>query len=330
MKRSLKNTTLIGLSLAAALVFAGCGKQAGEEADVAATDSANVPAVPTNPARLSKMQEQSSSTPNLSTSIDKGITRLKLGNASGKVFISNDNGMVEIKQGPVKEMEIGMTVDVPNATAEEAKAVAGKTELAVKDGESLRIETRTVPYGKSDRQYPSIQLAITLPEGAEPDLQVELKNGNMLADDVKGPLSLQTLNGNVEVNHAKRNVQIRVMNGNIQVDHVGGPLDIRTANGNLFAKNAGSSVRASTSAGNIRIDSDAVGGDWEVSTVTGKADLSWPAKASTEVEGSTTFGVIRTDLPLTVTDNQATGKMGNGKYRIHVSGMSGLSLMNNY
>lgn len=281
--------------------------------------------------------------------IDKGTTRIKVGDKTKTVSVTNQNGTIEFKQGPVKDVEVQTKVVVQNSTKEEAKVVASKVKLQVKEGTALDIKTSSEPYGKNNMYRPSIHLVITLPQTIKSDLNAVLtngnislskvtsigkikltsQNGNITAKGVSNDISLQTTNGVVQVSDAKKSVRAKVTNGNIVANRISGALHMETTNGNLSSDDAVSSVKAVTMAGNINIESSKVGGDWDVSSTVGNVYLAWPEKATVEVDGTTSFGEIETDLPLTVKKNHVTGKIGSGSYQIQASSMAGLSLMKN-
>ncbi|GGH30968.1 DUF4097 family beta strand repeat-containing protein [Paenibacillus segetis] len=281
--------------------------------------------------------------------IDKGTTRMKVGDKTKTISVMNQNGTIEFKQGSVKDVEVQTKVVVQNATKEEAKVVADKVKLQVKEGTTLDIKTSSEPYGRSNMYRPSIHLTITLPQTMKSDLNAALtngnislskltsigkikltsENGNLTAKGVSNDISLQTTNGVVQVSDAKKSVRAKVTNGNIAANRISGALHMETTNGNLSSDGAVSSIKAVTMAGNINIKSSKIGGDWDVSSTVGNVYLAWPEKAAVEVDGTTSFGVIETDLPLTVKKNHVTGKIGSGSYQIHASSMAGLSLMKN-
>lgn len=282
-------------------------------------------------------------------SFDKGTTSIHVTNNTKSVDIKNPNGTIEFKQGSGSDIEIHTTVDIDQAGEKEAQAVAEKTELRVKEGAALKIETYTERYGVRRHKEASIHLTVTLPKTMTADLQADVSNGsisfseilsigavkltsangNLIAEGIGNDISLQSDNGTIEVSDAKRAVQASVMNGNIEANRITGPLDMKTMNGNASAREVGSTVQAVTSTGNIVIQSGKVGGNWKASSNVGNVELAWPDSAGVKVDGKTEFGQPETDFPLTVKNNQVSGTIGKGTYRIEASSMAGLSLMKN-
>lgn len=278
------------------------------------------------------------------SSIDKDMTTININDKTKTLSIENRNGSIDIKQGSGKDIEVKSTIIVDHATNEEALEIASKTKLQVNEGSTLEIKTYSEPYGASNNHYPSIHLAITIPEIKDTNLQVNQKNGNLSLSHVTsiGKIKLSTKNGSIDavgignevvletvngvivVSEAKKSVQATVTNGNIQADQIVGPLEMNTTNGNLSSTMASSSIKASSVAGNITIDSDTVGGDWDINSNAGNVEIHWPEEAHVEVDGKTDFGVIQTDFPLTVKPNHVTGKIGDGTYKIQATSLVGL------
>lgn len=283
-------------------------------------------------------------------SFDKGTTRLNLGNKTTTISVANRDGTIEFKQGDVKDIEVHMKVEVNHATKQEAKVVASKTKLQVKEGKTLDIGVYSASYGKGKIFSPSVHLTITLPRKVNSDLHAEIKNGNIslskvtgtgkiklgsqngniIAKEIGNDISLHTIDGIVYVSDAKKSVNATVTNGDIEANRISGALHMETMNGDLTSKDALSSIKATTISGFITIKSSKVGGDWDVSSTEGDVALAWPEKAGVQVNGTTSFGEIETNFPLTILNSSVTGKIGSGSYHIRASSEAGLlSLMKN-
>lgn len=278
-------------------------------------------------------------------SFDKGTTRVNVPPGTQSVSITNTNGTIDIKEGNVKDIEIHMTVDVDQASKEEAKRVADKTGMRVGKGAKLEIKTYSEPYGNV--HYPSIDLTVTLPQKMKADLEVKEENGNLTlsklsntgkiklstvngdleASGIKSDISLHLVNGNVNVSDAAASVKVSLTNGNVEADQISGPLEMKITNGDLTARNALSTIEAAAVNGSVDIATKKVGGNWKVSTMFGEVELAWPENADVQVDAKAAYGEIETDFPLTVKNNKATGKIGKGTYRIDVQSMAELSLL---
>ncbi|WP_150269890.1 DUF4097 family beta strand repeat-containing protein [Paenibacillus tepidiphilus] len=337
MKNKLK-VVLAGVGLVAGVVAAGCGN-AGPAQARHLIESDAVAAEPV-------LGEGVATAAGIS--FDLGTTRIKPGSGTQTVRIANVNGTIDIKQGGGRELEVHTEVIVKNLGKEEAKAVAEQAGLNVEEGKVLDLEAYSEPYTAGAMHgNPSIHLTVTLPKGLSSRLEAKLTNGNIDLSKVTGtgPIELETVNGNVNVqqvdgavtletnngeisvSEAKGAVRASLVNGNIEAGRIGGALELEATNGNLSVEEAASSIEAHTVTGNVEVESAKVGGDWKVSTTVGNVDLALPEKANVQVDGKTMFAKPKTDLPLTVSLNRISGKLGKGTYLIDAASMAGLSLM---
>ncbi|WP_151733498.1 DUF4097 family beta strand repeat-containing protein [Paenibacillus tengchongensis] len=335
MKKKLK-AMLAGMGLGVA-VMAGCSEggpalaQQLDESDFAAAEPALGEGVVTGSG----------------ISFDLGTTRVQPDSGTKTVKITNVNGTIDITQGSGKNLEIHTEVVVKNLGKEEAKAVAEQAGLNVEEGTVLSLEAYSEPYtAGAIHGNPSIHLTITLPKGLGSGLEAKLTNGNIDLSQVTGTgtieletvngsvsvqqvdsaVILETNNGEISVSDAKGKVRASLVNGSIDAERIGGELELEATNGNLSVEEAASSIEAHTVTGNVEVESAKVGGDWTVSTTVGDVDLRLPEKADVEVDGKTMFAKPKTDLPLTVSLNRITGKLGKGTYLIDAGSMAGLSL----
>ncbi|WP_019914695.1 DUF4097 family beta strand repeat-containing protein [Paenibacillus sp. HW567] len=339
---------LAGAAVAAAVFYIGLGAAESRQVVDSAFESST--AAPASKPQSSAAAVMTSSQAVLQTSAggyscDKGITRVNVPSSTQSVSIANTNGTIDIKEGKVKDIEIHMTVDVDQASKEEAKRVADKAGIQVSKGAKLEIKTYSEPYG--NMHYPSINLTVTLPQRMTADLEVKEENGNLTlsnlsntgkiklstvngdigASGIGSDISLHLVNGNVDVSDAAASVTVSLTNGDVEADQIAGPLKMKITNGNLTARNAFSAIEAAATNGSIDIASGRVGGNWKVSTMFGDMELAWPGSSDVQVDAKSAFGEIETDFPLTVKNHRATGQIGKGTYRIDVQSMSELSLL---
>lgn len=119
----------------------------------------------------------------------------------------------------------------------------------------------------------------------------------------------------------------RHVNGAIGASGLTGDVEARTVNGNIDVT-AGGHARAVTVNGSIRA---AIGsGDWDgdgfFETVNGSVTLTLPETAGTDVSVRTANGSIRTDLPITDTDERRQrfeGRLGDGGGTLRIRTVNG-------
>ena len=119
----------------------------------------------------------------------------------------------------------------------------------------------------------------------------------------------------------------RHVNGAIGASGLTGDVEARTVNGNIDVT-AGGRARAVTVNGSIRA---AIGGnDWDgegfFETVNGSVTLTLPEAADTDVSVRTANGSIRSDLPITDTDERRRrfeGRLGDGGGTLRIRTVNG-------
>lgn len=119
----------------------------------------------------------------------------------------------------------------------------------------------------------------------------------------------------------------RHVNGTVRASGLTDDVEARTVNGNIDVT-AGGHARAVTVNGSIRAALGGEGWDGEgfFETVNGSVTLTLPETADTEVSVRTANGSIRTDLPITDTDEgrqRFEGRLGDGGGELRIRTVNG-------
>lgn len=291
-------------------------------------------------------------------SFDKGVTAIPLASGTEKVVIDNPNGSVEVKGGPVQDIEVRTTVWVDKLSAEEAKKIADESVIDYSAGKNLTITAKGKEYtgGFPNKRKPRMNLVITVPADRKADYDLQLRNGKVTVDGISvikeikarttngtvtvtgldGSLTASSTNGAVEVSNVKGSVNVSTTNGSVTArdigadveadttngavtaERVGGKVDADTTNGRITVREASGAVRVDATNGSVTVASSKVGGDYDLETMHGSVELLIPADADVEVRGSTSFSSISTNLPLTVDGKKISGRLGSGTYKIKI------------
>lgn len=285
-------------------------------------------------------------------SYEKDTVHVPLANAD-KVIFDNPNGSVDIKSGPVTDMEIKTVVWVDKVEEPEARSIAEQSSVQFTAGGTVRITASGQEYtgGFTNKRKPRMNLTVTVPadKAADYDLQLrngrltasllkvksELKahttNGNVTVTDIGGNVTAGTTNGAVEVSGIGGNAKIDTTNGTVSardiagklsidttngavnVERAGGALEVSTTNGRITVKEAAAGIKAEATNGIITVNTHTVGGNYVMDNRSGSIELRIPADADAEVRGSAN-GTVSTNLPLTVENKKISGKLGGGKF----------------
>jgi hypothetical protein len=241
--------------------------------------------------------------------------------AAKKIVIENENGNVLFKVGRTDRMMIETTVYVPMMTEEKAREIAEQSLVEAEGEETLVIRTKGRTYLAG--QKPKMNLVITVPEQTAADWELALRNGKVEAAGlpVRDRLIIETTNGAVAISDIDGDVEVQTTNGAIQADRIRGKADLVTTNGSVSAADIAGALNAKTTNGAVKASSGEVGGDWVLRTTNGRIEVRLPENA--DIEADAKGSSAHTDLPLEVSNNRITGKMGTGRHKLILQTTSG-------
>ncbi|RAU95060.1 DUF4097 family beta strand repeat-containing protein [Paenibacillus sp. YN15] len=287
--------------------------------------------------------------PELSIPLPAGVERIEL---------ENPNGSVEIRGGNVKDIIIQAVVWVDKVDESEAAQIAEESTIDYSGGSTFKILTNAKEYtgGFPNKRKPRVNLQVTVPEAVKADYQLKLLNGKAIAEhvpvagklgikttngtitvtgiagsiaadttngavevsDIEGDASVETTNGVVTVTAVGGKLEVDTTNGAVKVERVQGDADIETLNGKITVVDAAAGIKANATNGTISIQTDSVGGDYTLKNTTSSIELHIPVAADAQIKGSTSYGSISTNLPLTIEGKKISGTLGTGRHQIKI------------
>jgi hypothetical protein len=281
--------------------------------------------------------------------IQSGLDRISIVNES--------NGNVTILSGTNSQLQIETTVIVALDDEKEAAEVAAQSQIKQSlSGQTLKLTAEGGEYGGGfwSRQRPNMDIVITVPAQLQANIDIELTNGRLKADQLtlkkkfkvrntngeiqlndieadidmestharvttnrtKGQLKLQTTNGAIEVAEHQGDAKLESTNGGLKITGVTGAIAAETTNGDIQITEALRELKAQTTNGTIGVTSHTVNGGWELNTSHGGINLALPASGDYRVKGEAKNGQIKTSLPLQIHKDSIEGTIGNGKHQI--------------
>jgi len=214
-----------------------------------------------------------------------------------KVFfgVENINGPIQVSTWDKAEYGIELEIKAGGYTEEEAaenlEALKVDLEDQVVEGQQRLTLKFDHPH---ERRWYSIAIDVTLPEGAETDLDVNSKNGGIALTKLKGgSLEATTKNGGItlgEISAAK--IDLKTSNGKVALEDVSSEeIDLRTSNGTITLDDV-SAQKVTGKTSNGRIEGNVDSPEASLSTSNGKIDLTLPCKTSGEYEFHSSNGRI--------------------------------------
>ncbi len=174
---------------------------------------------------------------------------------------------------------------------------------------------------------------------------LKTSGGSIKVSELSANLMAHTSGGSIHLRRISGNAKVDTSGGGIEADSLGGSLDARTSGGSIRLQDVKGDLSVHTSGGSIRIeeaqgrvDAKSSGGSVEVRFALGNARggevetsgggvrIGLDPSVNLNLDASTTWGSVKTDLPLqvsgTISGSHIQGSLGSGgeTLRVHSSG----------
>lgn len=219
------------------------------------------------------------------------------------VTVKTDFGSITVKGAETDRCDVIAKIWVQAPTKEEAEQIAEKVRIKLEpDGNKLAIKVEK-PHLKNNRSI-GVSFDITVPG------QTSIE-----CDTSFGSIDLSDLIGDIDV---------RTSFASVNAKNITGVVKLNTSYGQINGRNINSpEIKAHSSFGSIDIVcSDSTPADMiaDVDTSYGSIDFTTASNFAGDVELSTSFGSIKTDLPITVKGDLGKeyikGSVGSGSGRL--------------
>jgi DUF4097 and DUF4098 domain-containing protein YvlB len=262
-----------------------------------------------------------------SVNIDTNFGEVSLANIAGEAVILNDFGKVA-----VENIEGALSVTNSSGTVTASSVKAGGEDIDLhSDFGDITLKNASGKNVTLDSSSGTITLREVRATG---DIHANADFGSMSFENGSGDaLTVEMSSGGVSLVKVRVNKQIKIQDdfGEIELEQaMASSYDLHTSSGPITIKNAKGRLKAYTDFGNIKIDNaQAVTLDIKTSSGTvdfngslgagphmvvsefGGIDLTLPADSKLNVDLSTSFGDIQSDLPITVTLNGTSNSDGD-------------------
>ena len=217
-------------------------------------------------------------------------------------------GSIKVVGGDVTDCKIEAKICARAPNAEEAQQLAEKVKIKIEPvGKTLNIIVDK-PKVRNNRCI-SVSFDIIVP-----------KKTNIECSTSYGSIKLRDIQGNVNV---------RTSFASIECEDIKGSVDLETSYGQIKGRNITSTdINARSSFGSVEIACSPETSpeiDADIATSYGNIEFATPPGFSGRVDLETSFGSIRTDLPITVKGRISKDRIkgsvgqGNGKLRLKTS-----------
>ena len=240
----------------------------------------------------------------------------RIENRFGSITIEGSNGdtTVQNANGSITVSDVQGSLAITNRFASvNVQRVGGNLSISNSNGSVSAVNVKG-PASISDSFA-----SITAQNIAGP-LSVANGNGNVTAINVRGDLNVDTRFGLVKADQIKGNLTVDNANGGVSASDINGNARVHTSFASVFLKGVDGAVDVENQNGAISV-SGLRGGCNDVSLRTSFSPIKvgLASNANYTVSARTTFGMINTEIPLTITtksvsDNSSavSGTIGNG------------------
>ena len=270
---------------------------------------------------------------------------LKLG-SNGELHLANIAGQITVARGSGSDVTVEIIKTARGRDEADAREMLQLVEVDIVERAS-RAEVRArYPTGDAERRgnrrniNVTVDYNVTAPAGVR--LRAHSISGTVVARDIKGELSVESVSGDVRIFNGARVASAKSISGSIEVNdtQTDGALNASTASGNVVLKRVKARtlevgsvsgdvlleevdcgrLEAQSISGNVKFSGPlARGGRYELTSHSGTVTVALGGGAGFEVEATSFSGSIRSDFAF----DTGQDENGRGRWRRSVRGVHG-------
>lgn len=227
----------------------------------------------------------------------------------GAVSVKTNSGEVNASSIQAGKEDINLNSDFGSVSIENANA--NNVILNSKSGRITLKQVKATDSITSNTSFGDIDFE----NGSGDTLGVQTKSGGVTLTKVtiNKEIKVQNEFGEIELQQAMAaSYDLHTNSGSVTVDGAKGKLKAYTDFGGIEIKNAQSvTLNLKTKSGSVDFNGSLGAGPHMVQSEFGEIDLTLPADSKLNVDLSTAFGKIKSDLPITMTVNGTSEKDGD-------------------
>jgi DUF4097 and DUF4098 domain-containing protein YvlB len=229
-------------------------------------------------------------------------------NIEGTLSVSTNSGEVRASSIKAGNGDIDLSSDfgsitLRNATGKDVTLTSNSGRITLDDVRATGDVTTNTDFGDT-----------TFENGSGDSLSIETNSGrvSLVKIRISKEIKVQDDFGEIELEQATASsYDVHTNSGSITVDGAKGKLKAHTDFGGIRITNAQSvTLDLKTSSGTVEFSGSLGSGPHMVNSDFGEIDLTLPADSELDVDLSTDFGTIKSDLPITVTLNGSSNSDG--------------------
>jgi len=234
---------------------------------------------------------------------------LNVENITGGLTMDTNNGDIQAKSVDASDKDIKVDSSFGDVTLEQI--TSRDVTVTSTNGKLTLINVRATGEVYTKSSFGDI----AYDNGSSASVQLESTNGKvkMTQFDIKQGLTINNSFGDIQLtNVTASSYDLDSNNGDVTIDGVTGILKAHTEFGDIDILNASSVILdLDTNNGSIDFNGSLGEGAHIVKSEFGSVDLTLPSDVKLNVDLSTEFGKIKSDLPITLTVTETSGSVSN-------------------
>lgn len=258
---------------------------------------------------------------------------LDLSNLS-HLMISGGSAQVTVMAGDAPTLRL--RVQARGRSPEEAAENARRVRLNVESGTTTKVGL-DMPSGNYSRLEiyallpASVKVTVNSSSGTvevadrRADVTLSSSSGALRAERIEGDVDLRASSGSITAWLITGDLNAISSSGRIRIEQVDGDVEASATSGSISVSQATGQVSAHTNSGSIDVESNAVGGPYDLGAASGSVRLTIPESARVEVEARSSSGSVSGPRWLTLGEGRgsASGTQGDGTHRVTLRTTSG-------
>ncbi len=255
----------------------------------------------------------------------------------GSLTLDAEIGSVQVDSWTNDGMEIRIEKRVRARLEERARSAFDEIEVVLSQRDNdVRIEVVDDGSPSFFRKRASVEITVRVPEFCTLDLKTV--DGSIEVEDMKGPVTVSAVDGDIEIGPADSQINAGTTDGNIEIADVKGSITARAVDGDIDIRNTQGTVNADAVDGNIdirhstgEVSASTTDGDIEIRNTQGAVNVN---TVDGRIETMTTAGnvdasTLKGDIGLFDTRGYVKAQATRGSIEVGVARTNRVSDPNN-
>lgn len=250
------------------------------------------------------------------------------------LIISGGSAAVTVEAGQAPSLKL--RVQARGNSQTEADENARRASLRIDSGATTKVGLDLPPgsYGRLEiiAVVPAeVKLTVNTASGSveawdrKADVTLSTSSGAVRAERIEGRVDLRTSSGQISARQVAGSLSAISSSGRIAIEQVTGDVEASAASGSLSIDGVSGKLSAHTNSGALYVETDTVGGPYDLGAASGSIRLAVPGSAPVRIDARTSSGSVSGPSWLQLGEGRgsATGSQGEGTHLVTLRTTSG-------